>query len=104
MKYGPSPDGFNCQGSACNLPHWYVLPASHAAISGDRLSATLTLTDGRLGDHDGLPNQYIQDPGGFAIKAAGAQAIPTLSEWALALLSLLVATLGLRAARRHGQE
>ena len=102
MKYGPSPDGFNCQGNACTQDHWYELPASRVAIAGDRLSATLTLTDGGLGDHDGAANQLIQDPGGFALLAApaGAQAIPTLSEWGVLLLSALAAAFGLRAARR----
>jgi hypothetical protein len=105
MKYGPSPDGFNCQGTtACAQPHWYELPASRVDIAPNRLSATLTLTDGGLGDFDGAANQFIQDPGGFAMQVApaSATAIPTLNEWGLALLSLLAATLGLRAARRRG--
>jgi hypothetical protein len=62
----------------------------------------LTLTDGGLGDHDGAANQFIQDPGGFALLAApgaGAQAIPTLSEWGMLLLSALAAAFGMRAAR-----
>ena len=107
MKYGPSPDGFNCQGTtACAQPHWYELPASRVDIAPNRLSATLTLTDGGLGDHDGVANQFIQDPGGFTVKAAppvpaGAQAIPTLSEWGVLLLSALAAAFGLRAARRR---
>lgn len=105
MKYGPSPDGFNCQGTtACAQPHWYQLPADRVQLANDRLSATLTLTDGGLGDFDGVANQFIQDPGGFAMQVApaSAMAIPTLNEWGLALLSLLAATLGLRAARRRG--
>ncbi len=106
MKYGPSPDGFNCQGTtACAQPHWYELPASRAVLDNNRLSATLTLTDGGLGDFDGAANQFIQDPGGFAVKAApaptGPQAIPTLSEWGVLLLSALAAAFGLRAARRR---
>ncbi len=106
MKYGPSPDGFNCQGAACAQDHWYELPASRVVIDQNRLSATLTLTDGGLGDHDGVANQFIQDPGGFAVKAlppapAGAQAIPTLSEWGVLLLSALAAAFGLRAALRR---
>ena len=103
MKYGPSPDGYNCQGSACTQPHWYELPASRAVLAPDRLSATLTLTDGGVGDHDGAANQFIQDPGGFALLAgpAGAQAIPTLSEWGVLLLSAIAAAFGLRAVRRR---
>ena len=67
------------------------------------MSATLTLTDGGLGDHDGAANQFIQDPGGFAIMAgpAGTQAIPTLSEWGMLLLSALAAAFGLHAVRRR---
>jgi hypothetical protein len=107
MKYGPSPEGFNCQGTAaCAQPHWYELPASRVEIATNRQSATLTLTDGGLGDFDGIANQFIQDPGGFAVKAApaptGPQAIPTLSEWGVLLLSALAAAFGLRAARRRG--
>ena len=103
MKYGPSPDGYNCQGNACTQPHWYELPASRAVLAPDRLSATLTLTDGGVGDHDGAANQFIQDPGGFALLAgpAGAQAIPTLSEWGVLLLSAIAAAFGLRAVRRR---
>ncbi len=103
MKYGPSPAGYNCQGAACAQPHWYELPANRAALAPDRLSATLTLTDGGLGDHDGAANQFIQDPGGFAIMAgpAGTQAIPTLSEWGMLLLSALAAAFGLHAVRRR---
>ncbi|MBD9406071.1 IPTL-CTERM sorting domain-containing protein [Acidovorax sp. ACV02] len=103
MKYGPSPDGYNCQGAACAQPHWYELPANRAALAPDRLSATLTLTDGGLGDHDGAANQFIQDPGGFALAGApaGAQSIPTLGEWGMLLLSALAAALGLHAVRRH---
>ncbi len=102
MKYGPSPDGYSCQGTACAQDHWYELPASHVVIDQNRLSATLTLTDGGMGDHDGAANQFIQDPGGFALLAApgaGAQAIPTLTEWGMLLLSALAAAFGMRAAR-----
>jgi sugar lactone lactonase YvrE len=104
MKYGPSPDGFNCQGAACAQPHWYELPAGRAVLAADRLSATLTLTDGGLGDHDGLANQFIQDPGGFAVQAApvvSTAAIPTLSEWGVIALSSLLALFGLARMRRR---
>jgi len=40
----------------------------------------LTLTDGGLGDYDGIVNGVIYDPGGPAIPVGGQ--IPTLSEWA----------------------
>lgn len=106
MKYGPSPDGFNCQGAtACAQSHWYTLPSDRVQLASDRLSATLRLTDGGLGDHDGAANQFIQDPGGFALLSApapaNATAIPTLNEWGVLLLSALAAVFGLRAARRR---
>ncbi len=103
MKYGPSPDGFNCQGTACAQPHWYQLPANRAVLASDRLSATLTLTDGGLGDNDGIANQSIQDPGGFALLAAPAStaAIPTLSEWGIIALSSLLAMFGIARMRRR---
>ena len=103
MKYGPSPDGFNCQGAACAQPHWYQLPANRAVLASDRLSATLTLTDGGLGDNDGIANQSIQDPGGFALLAAPAStaAIPTLSEWGIIALSSLLAMFGIARMRRR---
>ena len=103
MKYGPSPDGFNCQGTACAQPHWYQLPANRAVLASDRLSATLTLTDGGLGDNDGIANQSIQDPGGFALLAAPAStaAIPTMSEWGIIALSSLLAMFGIARMRRR---
>ncbi|MCO5339638.1 IPTL-CTERM sorting domain-containing protein [Delftia tsuruhatensis] len=103
MKYGPSPDGFNCQGAACAQPHWYQLPANRAVLASDRLSATLTLTDGGLGDNDGIANQSIQDPGGFALLVAPAStaAIPTLSEWGIIALSSLLAMFGIARMRRR---
>ena len=65
-------------------------------------TATLTLVDGGLGDDDGVQNGRIVDPGGVAVLAApgpgGAEAIPTLGEWGLALLAAL---LGLLAGRRR---
>ncbi|MDR3016750.1 MAG: IPTL-CTERM sorting domain-containing protein, partial [Delftia acidovorans] len=105
MKYGPSPDGFNCQGTACAQPHWYELPANRAVLTSDRLSATLTLTDGGLGDSDGIANQSIQDLGGFALLAAptpaNTAAIPNMSEWGIIALSSLLTMLGISGMRRR---
>ncbi|MDR0215509.1 MAG: IPTL-CTERM sorting domain-containing protein [Comamonas sp.] len=105
MKYGSSPDGFNCQGAACAQPHWYELPAGRAVLASDRLSATSTLTDGGLGDSDGIANQSIQDPGGFALLAAptpaNTAAIPTMSEWGIIALSSLLTMLGISGMRRR---
>jgi len=100
FKYGPSPEGLGCTGAAaCAQPHWYALPGAQFAPDG--LSVTFTLADGGAGDSDAVPGQ-ITDPGLPVLLAAppgGAQAIPTLSAWALALLSLLAAGLGARRRR-----
>ncbi len=58
-----------------------------------------TLTDGQQGDDDWTPNGTIADPSGPTAPAAapgGAQAIPTLSEGGLLLLTALLALLALR--------
>ena len=84
-KWGPTPDN--------RTPHWYQLPA---VIDGD--TVTFSITDGGLGDDDLTTNGTIVDPGGLAVRAAGAAdgiaAVPTLNEWALMLLGLLAAGLG----------
>ena len=90
-KFGPTADN--------NSPHWYVLPAS---LAGN--TATFTITDGGLGDDDLTADGFIVDQGGpgvpsFVDSAAG---IPTLSEWALLLLSALFGGLLWRARRRVG--
>ncbi len=85
-KYGKTADG--------PQPHWYPFPG--AAISGS--TVTLTLQDGGAGDDDRMENGVIVDPGGVALLAAapaGAQAIPTLGAWALALLAGLLGLFGL---------
>ena len=66
---------------------------------------TLTIKDGGEGDNDLVANGVIDDPGGPALpKAAptGAQAIPTLSEWGLALLAGMLGLFSLGALRRRG--
>ena len=63
------------------------------------MSVRLTLTDGGAGDSDGAIDSHIADPGLPVLLAAapgGAQAIPTLGEWGVLLLSALAALLGLR--------
>lgn len=63
-KYGPSPEGYNCSGPACNDPHWYQMPPAQAVFSGN--TVTLSITDGGVGDDDLhlLPNGVIVDQGG----------------------------------------
>lgn len=102
MKYGRSPAGFNCTGAACNLPHWYELPANQVAFSPDRLSVTLTITDGGVGDDDLLPNGVITDPGGPVVMGASAvTGIPTLSEWGMIIMASLMALGAFASGRRR---
>ncbi len=79
---------------------WY--PFQGAQISGN--TVTLTLKDGGVGDDDLEENSVIRDPGGVALLAApaGAQAIPTLGECALALLAGALGLFSLGALRRRG--
>jgi hypothetical protein len=79
----------------------YFAPAG-LAISGR--TARFTLTDGQQGDDDWTPNGTIADPSGPTALAGGpggAQPIPTLGEWGVALLSALLGLLALR--RRVGR-
>ncbi|AYM97212.1 IPTL-CTERM sorting domain-containing protein [Acidovorax sp. 1608163] len=65
--------------------------ASYPATLGAN-SVTFTLTDGGAGDSDGVPNGSISDPGGIGVPgAASVENIPTLSEWGMIILSLLLA-------------
>ena len=102
LKYGRSPPGLNCQGATCAQPHWYTLPAERAVFASDRLSVTLTLQDGGVGDGDALANSWIDDPGGPALlPPANPTAIPTLSEWAMLLLSLALGACAFAVLRRR---
>ncbi len=86
-KYGPTPMN--------PMPHWYVLPAT---ISG--VTATFSITDGGLGDDDLMANGTIIDQGGPGSLITAP--VPTLSEWMLMLLGLLVMGSGVWLARRRG--
>ena len=80
------------------LPSYFA--PTGLAISGR--TVRFTLTDDQQGDDDWTPNGTIADPSGPTAPAAapgGAQAIPTLSEGGLLLLS--AALLGLLALRRR---
>jgi len=79
----------------------YFAPAG-LTISGR--TVRFTLTDGQQGDDDWTPNGEIADPSGPTALAGGpggAQPIPTLGEWGVALLSALLGLLALR--RRAGR-
>jgi hypothetical protein len=65
----PMPDGYQWY-KYDFVKGWYVSP--DATFSPDRLSVTLTLTDGAVGDSDGLVNGIIVDPGGAGIATAGS--------------------------------
>jgi hypothetical protein len=95
-KYGPSPAGYNCSGSACATPHWYVMPAT---IAGN--TATFTIVDGGVGDDDLAANGVIVDAGGPGVSALSPSVpIPTTTEWGLMLLSLLLALAAWGESRR----
>ncbi|MGO2371623.1 MAG: InlB B-repeat-containing protein [Pseudoalteromonas prydzensis] len=46
---------------------WQALDQDNITVSDDRLTLTLTLTDGGAGDSDGVINGVIKDPGGPAV-------------------------------------
>jgi hypothetical protein len=84
-KYGPTPRNAS--------PLWYQMPAT---LTGN--TATFTITDGGLGDDDLTANGSIVDQGGPGVP--GTVDIPTLSEWAILLLSLLIGLSGWRLRRK----
>ncbi len=84
-------------------PHWYVFGGAQVNTANN--TVTLTLQDGGAGDDDLAANGAIRDPGGLALLPAGSPAavsIPTLGEWALALLAGLLGLFSLGALRRRG--
>ncbi len=83
-------------------PHWYVFGGAQVNTANN--TVTLTLQDGGAGDDDLAANGAIRDPGGLALlpAGAGAVAIPTLGEWALALLAGALGLFSLGALRRRG--
>lgn len=80
--------------------HWYRIPAT---LQGRIVS--FVLRDGGLGDDDLLANGRVEDPSALVLPAAVVggtpAAIPSLSEWAVALLSLLMGGLAIRLRRRN---
>jgi hypothetical protein len=93
-KYGPSPLGHNCSDApSCAAAHWYVLTS---AVLVDAYTMTFSITDGGLGDDElPVPNGSIVDAGGPGVpQAVGpeitATAVPTLNDWLLILLGLLL--------------
>ncbi|RYE42381.1 MAG: IPTL-CTERM sorting domain-containing protein [Hyphomicrobiales bacterium] len=91
------------QSASASTDTWFT--PTGAAISGDRLTATFTVTDNGEGDNDPTPG-IIRDPFAPTLMAAVAvpsnvAAIPTLSQWSLILMSVLAAGVGVLAARRR---
>jgi hypothetical protein len=62
-----------------------------------------TITDGGLGDDDLLANGTIVDQGGPGSPGppGSATAIPTLSQWVMALMALLLLGSGMLVQRRR---
>ena len=86
-KYGPEPGN--------TTPHWYVMPAT---IVGN--TATFSITDGGQGDDDLNANGTIVDQGGPGIPPGGGPVqTPTLSQWALMLLVLMMLAAGWASQR-----
>ena len=70
------------------MNHYYTIPAT---ISGNQV--TFTITDGLTGDDDITANGTIVDPGAIGVQAAAAGPavpVPTLSQYALMALALLM--------------
>jgi hypothetical protein len=89
-KFGPT--------ASNTTPHWYTHPFTRV----DSKTISYTVTDGGAGDDDLVANGVVVDDGGPGFPlAVNTTAIPTLSEWALALLAMLMAGLGLRGAKRR---
>jgi hypothetical protein len=85
-KYGPTPDNA--------APHWYQLP-----VSIQSNVVMFSIVDGGLGDDDLTANGTVVDIGGPTID--NPQGIPTISEWMLALLMLMLASLAAYATVRR---
>ena len=84
----------------------FVLTSGGVPIAGQRV--TFSIVDGSFGDDDLTANGTIVDQGGPAFPAgpggtaATVLEIPTLSQYALMLLALLLATMaGLRLRSRY---
>jgi hypothetical protein len=93
MKYGAT--------AANPAPHWYALPA---VVSGT--TVTFSITDGGLGDDDLAANGAVVDQGGPGVPPGSAASVPvpTLSEWMIASLGLLVLLLGSAGLSRRRQS
>jgi hypothetical protein len=88
--------------------HWYEFldngrTGATITHTATQTVITLKLCDGERGDHDLTANEEITDPGGPGIRQGDPTAIPTLSEWGLILMSVLMLITGLIMHRRRKQ-
>ena len=83
-KYGKTADN--------STSHWYALPAT---VSGNTI--TFSITDGGMGDDDLTANGTIVDPDGPGTPAP----VPTMGEWAMIVMTMLLAAAGVLALRRR---
>ena len=93
MKFGPPSFG---------APNEWMDWTSKVQLSADRRTVTYSVLDNDAGDSDarvGLIADQIVPAGLSAPGPGGAAAIPTLGEWALALLAALLGLLGWRQGR-----
>lgn len=94
-KYGPQTS--TAGDSPVNV--WFQFPAN---IAGDTI--TFDITDGGLGDADGVVNGVIVDPVGPVINGnLNPVAIPTLNRWGLLLMALSVLLLGAAVQQRRSR-
>lgn len=78
---------------------WFPFPATIDRAAG---TVTYTLTDGQRGDNDWVANGVIDDPVALGVGGVGdVVAVPTLNEWAMILLSGLMAIAALATMRRR---
>ncbi|UCH00712.1 MAG: hypothetical protein JSU78_01720, partial [Deltaproteobacteria bacterium] len=73
----PAPYGYKWYKYRANLG-WYDY-SDHAVFNFDRTQVTLTLTDGGIGDDDGLANGMIVDPSGLGIALTTPEPTPAPS-------------------------
>ena len=87
-KYGPTASQVS--------PHWYILSST---VSGNTVS--FSITDGGLGDDDMAANGTVVDQGGPGVPASTVAQVPTLSEWAMIVLAMMMLAGGALGIRRN---
>jgi hypothetical protein len=82
-----------------DTPKWFVFPATIDRNAG---TVTYVLTDGQKGDNDWVINGTIDDPVGLGVGVGGGiSGVPTLSEWGMIVLTLLIGLMALPALRQR---